>query len=75
MDSSFVPCCSYDRETDAERDAQTCPPDGGYGFEERADLAKEFVRLSGFRAETDGLVRFLGPTYIEGFAAASEEHI
>lgn len=42
----FVPCCPYDRETNAERDTQACPSDGGYRFEKGADLAKQFVRSS-----------------------------
>lgn len=40
----LVPCCSHNRQADAEGDAQACPAYGRYGLEERADLEGYAVR-------------------------------
>lgn len=34
----LVPCCSYNRQTDAEGNAQACPSNRGNGLDESADL-------------------------------------
>jgi hypothetical protein len=67
--SRAIPCRSHHRKAYTERDAEICPRIWGYGFEEGADLEEcEKCPLS-------ILGRAAIETYVEGLAAAGQEHI